>query len=70
MCLDPHLNKGCGWRRETGLSPPENILLTFQGGTSFMDLLCVFFSVLSLLCIVRVLFICAVWSRAGKWLTS
>ena len=22
MCLDPHLNKGCGWRRKTGLSPP------------------------------------------------
>ena len=22
MCLDPHLNWGWGWRRETGLSPP------------------------------------------------
>ena len=22
MCLDPHLNYGGGWRRETGLSPP------------------------------------------------
>ena len=22
MCLDPHLNKECGWCRETGLSPP------------------------------------------------
>ena len=21
MCLDPHLNKGRGWRLETGLSP-------------------------------------------------
>ena len=22
MCLDPHLNWGWGWRRETGISPP------------------------------------------------
>ena len=22
MCLDPHLISGCGWRRETGLTPP------------------------------------------------
>ena len=22
MCFDPNLNKGWGWRRETGLSPP------------------------------------------------
>ena len=22
LCLDPHLNKGWGWRHETGLSPP------------------------------------------------
>ena len=22
MCLDPHLNKGGGWCRDTGLSPP------------------------------------------------
>ena len=46
----------------------------FQGGTSFVDLLC-FCSVLCLLCFVRVclyvlLFICASWSPAGKGLTS
>ena len=38
----------------------------FQGGTSFVDLLC-FCSVLCLLCFVRV---CALWSPAGKGLTS
>ena len=41
----------------------------FQGGTSFMDLLC-FCSVLCLLCLCARLFICALWSPAGKGLTS
>ena len=35
-----------------------------------MDLLCVFFSVLCLLCLCARLFICALWSPAGKGLTS
>ena len=34
-----------------------------------MDLLC-FFSVLRLLCLCECLFICALWSPAGKGLTS
>ena len=34
-----------------------------------MDLLC-FFSVLCLLCLCTCLFICALWSTAGKGLTS
>ena len=42
----------------------------FQGGTSFVDLLCLFFSVLCLLCFCTRLFICALWSPAGKGLTS
>ena len=41
----------------------------FQGGTSFVDLLC-FCSVLCLLCLCVRLFICALWSPAGKGLTS
>ena len=41
----------------------------FQGGTSFMDLLC-FCSVLCLLCLCARLFICVLWSPAGKVLTS
>ena len=41
----------------------------FQGGTSFVDLLC-FCSVLCLLCLCARLFICALWSHAGKGLTS
>ena len=40
----------------------------FQGGTSFVDLLC--FSVLCLLCLCARLFICALWPPAGKGLTS
>ena len=42
---------------------------SFQGGTSFVDLLC-FCSVLCLLCLCSRLFICALWSPAGKGLTS
>ena len=43
----------------------------FQGGTSFVDLLWVFF-VLCLLCLCTCarLFICALWSPNGKGLTS
>ena len=41
----------------------------FQGGTSFVDLLC-YCSVLCLLCLCARLFICALWSPAGKGLTS
>ena len=41
----------------------------FQGGTSFVDHLC-FCSVLCLLCLCARLFICALWSPAGKGLTS
>ena len=41
----------------------------FQGGTSFVDLLCLC-SVLCLLCLCARLFICALWSPAGKGLTS
>ena len=41
----------------------------FQGGTSFVDLLC-FCSVLCLLCLCARLFICALWSPAEKGLTS
>ena len=37
--------------------------------TSFVDLLC-FCSVLCLLCLCARLFICALWSPAGKGLTS
>ena len=41
----------------------------FQGDTSFVDLLC-FCSVLCLLCLCARLFLSALWSPAGKGLTS
>ena len=41
----------------------------FEGGTSFVDILC-FCSVLCLLCLCERLFICDLWSPAGKGLTS
>ena len=42
----------------------------FHDGTSFVDLLFIFFSVLCLLCLCARLFICALWSPAGKGLSS
>ena len=47
----------------------NQIRFWFLGGTSFVDLLC-FCSVLCLLCLCARLFICALWSPAGKGLTS
>ena len=41
----------------------------FQGGTFFVDLLCLC-SVLCFLCLCARLFICALWSPTGKGLTS
>ena len=46
-----------------------SVTALFQGGTSFVDLLC-FCSVLCLLCLCANLFICALWSPVGKGLTS
>ena len=51
------------------ISVQKIILIEYQGGTSFVDLLC-FCSVLCLLCLCARLFICALWSPAGKGLTS
>ena len=51
------------------ISVQKIILIEYQGGTSFVDLSC-FCSVLCLLCLCARLFICALWSPAGKGLTS
>ena len=52
------------------LAPSSKIFYwPFQGGTSFVDLLC-FCSVLCLICLCVRVFICALWSPAGKGLTS
>ena len=67
LCLDPHLNLGWGWRRETGLNPPvNNFHGPFQGGYSFVDHL--FYLCLVFLMLLR-LFIAALWSPGCKELT-
>ena len=55
--------------RLTGLSPPVKY---FTDRSKAVLLLWIFyvFSVLCLLCLCRCLFICALWSPAGKGLTS
>ena len=60
---------GRGWRRETGLSPPVKY---FTDRSKAVLLLWIFsvFSVLYLLCLCVLLFICALWSPAWKGLTS
>ena len=56
-------------RRETGLSPPVKY---FTDRSKVVLLLWIFyvFSVLCLLCLCARLFICALWSPAGKGLTT
>ena len=55
--------------RYTGLSPPvKYVYCPFQGGASFIDHLCYF--CLVLLCFHARLFVDALWSPAGKGLTS
>ena len=58
-----------GWRRETGLSPPVKY---FTDRSKAVLLLRIFYvlSVLCVLCPSARLFICALWSPAGKGLTS
>ena len=69
MCLDPHLDWGWGWRRWAGLSPPVRY---FTDRSKAVLLLWIFYVfVLSCVCYVCArLFICALWSPAGKGLTS
>ena len=56
-------------KKDARFKPSSKIFYRpFQGGTLFVDLL--FFSVLCLLCLCARLFICALWSPAGKGLTS
>ena len=63
------LFSNCMVRRETGLSPPVKYSYwPFQGG-AFLRIIYVI-SVLSLLCFCAPLFINALWSPAGKVLTS
>ena len=53
MRLDPHLNQGWGWRRETGLSPPVDVfILTVSRRFFFCGsfLLVMLFSVLCFSC--------------------
>ena len=69
ICLNPHLNYGWGWRRETDLSPPVNILLTFPRRYFFCGSFALF-RCMSRVFMLSHLFIAALWSPAGKGLTS
>ena len=62
-------NEGRGWRHKTGLSPPVKY---FTDRSKAVLLLWIFYVfVLSCVCYVCArLFICALWSPAGKGLTS
>ena len=70
MCPSPHQNKGQGWRRKTGLSPPVKYFTDHSKAVLLLWIFYVFRSVLCLLCLCARLFICALWSPAGKGLTS
>ena len=70
MCLDPHLNLGLDWRRETGLSPPVKYFTDRSKAVLLLLIFYGFFFCLVFLCLCARLFICALWLPAGKWLTS
>ena len=69
VCFDPHLNKGWGWRHETSISPQVKY---FTDRSKAVLLLWMFnvFSILCLLCLCARMFICVLWSPAGKGLVS
>ena len=56
--------------RQTGLSPPVKDFTDRSKAVLLLWIFYVFFSVLCLLCLCMRLFICALWSPAGKGLTS
>ena len=68
ICLDPHQKYGLGWYSQTCLSLPVLFVLTVPRWFYFCGsfLLCV--SCLSIL--LACLFLIALWSPAGKGLTS
>ena len=69
-CVLVHIRiKGRGWRLETSLSPPVKYFTDRSKAVLLLWIFCVF-SVLCLLCLCACLFICALWSPAGKGLTS
>ena len=72
LCVLIHLwTKGEVGAPLSRLKPSSKIFnWPFQRGTSFVDLFCFFFCLNCLLCICMRLFICAMWSPAGKELTS
>ena len=69
MCPGPHQNKGRGWCRKIDLSPPvkyftdrsKAVLLLW---THYVFEFCLVFALCARM------FICALWSPAGKGLTS
>ena len=69
MCPGPHQNQGWCWHRETGLSPPVKYFTDRSNAVLLLWILYAVF-VLCLLCLCARLFICALWSPAGKGLTS
>ena len=58
-----------GWRLEAGLSPPVKYF-TDRSKADLLLWIFYVFSVLCLLCLCKRLFICALWSPAGKELIS
>ena len=58
-----------GWSRETSLSPPVKYFSDHSKAVLLLWIICVI-SVLCLSCFRGRLFIAALWSPAGNWLTS
>ena len=68
MCLDLHLNSGSDWCYETGLNPSVKYFTDHSKAVLLLWIICVIY-VLDFFMLLR-LFIAALWSPAGKGLTS
>ena len=70
-CFLVHIgNKGEVVVVKTGFSPPVKYFTDRSMAVLLLRIVYVFFSVLCLFCLCERLFICALWSPAGKGLTS
>ena len=67
MCPGPQRSEGRGWGCKTGLSPPVKYF-TYRSKAVLLLWIFNVFSVLCLLCLCARLFICVLWSPAGKGL--
>ena len=67
MCLGPHQNQGCGWRCETGLSPPVKYFTDRSKAVRLLWIFYVFFCLVFAMPLCASVYMCfavTCWERA------